>query len=96
MHDYHDGLPGYSPEQILHDGCGECEARSKTDDHGLANLDRVNFYRAWGRAARWNREGLTDLSRAEIPLLNLLWVIQLKLESYAQVPIGVVPAQWPV
>ncbi len=91
MHDYHDGLPNYSPDQILHDGCGECETRAKTDDHGIAHLDRSNFYRAWQRAAEWNQSGLLDLACAEIPMLNVLWAIQIKLESYAHIPIGRIP-----
>ena len=90
MHDYHDGLPGYSPDQVLHDGCGECEARSKQPDGGMAYLDRLNFVRAWERAAEWNRAGLLDLARAEIPMLSILWSVQLKLENYG-VPIGQVP-----
>ncbi len=92
MHDYHDGLPGYSPDQILHDGCGECEHRAKSDDHGIAHLDHRNFYRAWLRAVEWNMRGLTDLARAEIPMLNALWAVQVKLESCTGLPIGHLPA----
>jgi hypothetical protein len=90
MHDYHEGLTGYSPDQILHDGCSECEARSKETAGGLIHLDRSNIARAWARAALWNRSGLSDISRCEIPLLSALWVVQLKLEQYG-VPIGQVP-----
>lgn len=90
MHDYHEGLIGYSAAQILHDHCGECEARAKETAGGVVHLDRTNFARAWARAAEWNRAGLADVARAEIPLLSALWVIQLKLEQYG-VPIGQVP-----
>ena len=90
-HDYHDGLDGYSPEQILHDGCAECEARSKETAGGLAYLDKTNFVRAWKRAAEWNQHGLLDLAESEITLLQTLWIIQIKLESFG-VPIGQVPA----
>lgn len=90
MHDYHDGLPGFDPAQILHDGCQECEQRSDATDGGLAHLDRQNFALAWQRSAQWNRSGLANLSRAEIPLLNILWSVQIKLEQYG-VPIGEVP-----
>jgi hypothetical protein len=90
MHDYHDALPGYSEAQILHDGCGECEARSKRPDGGLGTLDRDNFVRAWIRSAEWNRAGLTDLARAEIPLLSILWSVQIKLQNHGW-PIGMVP-----
>ena len=34
-HDYHEGRPSYSAQQILHDGCGECEARGKDPDRGV-------------------------------------------------------------
>ena len=91
MHDYHNGLPGYSADQILHDGCGECEARAASLDHGLAHLDRNNFYRAWARAAEWNRSGLTDVARAEIPLLSVLWAVQIKLDAYADIAVGTMP-----
>ena len=91
-HDYHDGLPGYSSEQLLHDGCGECETRAKAGDHGIAQLDRQNFYHAWKRAAEWNGNGgLTGpVSAAEAPMLRALWAVQLQLERRG-VPIGEVP-----
>jgi hypothetical protein len=93
-HDYHDGLPGYSKAQILHDGCAECEARAKRDDHGIGSLDQQNFARAWRRAADWNTQ-IADrherpVAKAEAPLLNALWAVQLQLERRG-VPIGEVP-----
>ncbi len=90
MHDYHEGLPGWSEAQILHDGCGECEARAQSRNHGIANLDKWNFARAWQRAAQWNTDGLPDLAKAEVPMLDVLWAVQCKLENYG-VPIGTVP-----
>jgi len=90
MHDYHEGHPGYSDNQILHDGCEECATRAKHDDHGISSLDKGRFARAWVRAAQWNREGLSDLATAERPLLTVLWSIQLRLENYG-VPIGELP-----
>ena len=90
MHSYHEGLPGYSPTQILHDGCEECEARSRETAGGVARLDKWNFARAWARAAEWNNGGLPDLARAEMPLLNALWAVQVQLENFG-VPIGLVP-----
>ena len=100
MHDYHEGLPGFAETQILHDGCGECEARAASFGHGLVHLDRGTFFRAYARAAEWNQDGLLDLARAEIPLLTILWELQIKLESYAGQPIGMplrveFPAQEP-
>lgn len=91
MHDYHDALPGYRPEQLLHDGCGECEARAARSDHGLANLDAGRFERAWQRAAQLGQKGLPGMSNAEHELLSMLWLIQVKLETRG-VPIGVCPS----
>jgi len=90
MHDYHDALPGYDERQIWHDGCAECEDRSQRLAIGM--LDQGNFERAWVRAAKWNREGGAGLaiSRAEKPLLDALWAIQVQLERRGW-PLGVVP-----
>jgi hypothetical protein len=89
-HDFHDVLPGYSPDQIWHDGCWECEARSADLGAGVGSLDTANFARAWKRAADWNLSGLPDMSAAEVPLLKALWAVQLQLERRG-VPIGQVP-----
>jgi hypothetical protein len=91
MHDYHEAAANYSPNQVLHDECGECEARSKSADGGLAHLDRQNFFMAWHRATEWNRNGLPDLARAEMPLLCILWSVQLKLEQCCHLPVGELP-----
>jgi hypothetical protein len=90
-HDYHEGLPGYSAGQILHDGCPECETRSKSRDLGIGILDAQRFVKAWQRAAAWNRHGVTDVSAAERPMLNVLWAIQLRLEQCG-INIGEVPS----
>ena len=90
MHDYHEAQPGYSENQVLHDGCAECKERSERSDGGISSMDRTRFARAWARAAEWNRAGLPDIARAEMPALNILWSVQLKLESYG-FPIGVLP-----
>ncbi len=95
-HDYHQGLPGYSKAQILHDGCAECETRAKRDDHGIGSLDRQNFARAWERAADWNAPAdrgmrtARTLADAEVPMLSALWSVQLQLERRG-IPIGEVP-----
>jgi hypothetical protein len=90
MHSYHEGLPGFSPAQLLHDGCAECESRAGSRDHGIANLDRHNFRLAWQRSAQWNTVGVPDIARAEIPMLSVLWSVQLHLERYG-FPIGQLP-----
>jgi hypothetical protein len=89
-HDYHGGLPGYSAAQILHDGCGECEARGEHAWDAIARLDHGSFNRAWERAAAWNKTGLPDISGAEANVLRTLWTVQLQLERRG-VPIGTVP-----
>ncbi len=91
-HDYHDGLPGYSEAQILHDGCGECEARGRNLNIAIGSLDKGRFALAWRRAADWNRTtDVLDISRAERPLLEALWAVQLKLELRG-IEIGEVPS----
>lgn len=89
-HSCHESLPGYSAAQILHDGCDECEHRAKSRNHGLSSLDNSNFDRAWRRAAEWNRHGLADIAGAEVPMLDVLWAIQLHLERRGW-PIGEPP-----
>lgn len=91
MHDYHEGLPGYSPAQILHDGCRECEDRAASRNHGLASLDKTNFARAWVRAAEWNRSGLGDVAQVEVPMFDVLWAVQCQLENFGW-PVGQLPA----
>lgn len=90
-HDYHESLPGFSPAQVLHDGCGECEARGANVSRAINALDSGNFARAWERATAWNRGGgPSDISMTERPLLNTLWSLQLQLEKRG-VPIGEMP-----
>jgi hypothetical protein len=90
MHDDHEKLPGYDQAQILHDDCGECEGRAKTPNLGIAYLDRTRFAWAWARAAEWNRDGLPNVSNAEVPMLSVLWAVQCQLENYGH-QIGQVP-----
>jgi hypothetical protein len=90
-HDYHDALPGYSRQQVLHDGCRECEARAASADHGISKLDKHRFASAWARAAEWNQKGLPDVASAEVPMLRVLWSVQLALHSWG-LPVGALPA----
>jgi hypothetical protein len=94
MHDFHEGLPGYDPAQMLHDGCGECERRSNLPGHGIADLDLTQFRLAWERATKWNREGLPNLSHAEMAALSALWAVQLQFERLGS-PLGELP-MWPL
>jgi hypothetical protein len=49
-HVYHEGLPGYHPESILHDGCPECEERSRRGVDGVLALDRDRQLTLWRSA----------------------------------------------
>lgn len=92
-HDYHQGLDTYHRDQILHDGCAECEYRAEHPETAIANLDVGNFERAWARAAAWqtgNGDARDTLSRAEVPVLRLLWAVQVQLERRG-VPVGHCP-----
>lgn len=87
VHDPHSG----PDTQVLRDGCHECAARAGEVDHGLSHLDRLSFRSAWKRAASLNREGLADVSATELPLLGMLWSVQIKLEDCCDLPIGKLP-----
>ena len=78
-HNYHEALPGYHPDQILTDGCAECEWRSRREDHGIGTLDPQRFFRAWARAREWAADGLDSVSQAELPLLAVLSAIDTQL-----------------
>lgn len=93
VHAYHQGLPGYRDDQILHDGCEECEYRGGRPDCGIGYLDSGNFARAWARAAQLGRSGLPGASQAEIPLLKVLWAVQVQLQGNG-VPIGYLPGRY--
>lgn len=92
IHDYHEALPGFDVRQIWHDHCLECENRGKTLPHSLGMLDSVNFFRAWQRAADWNRDlEVGPISNAEKPLLELLWAMQVMFERECGLPLGELP-----
>lgn len=90
-HGYHEGMPGYHPDQLLTDGCEECEQRAARDSRGIAQLDTYRFARAWRRATQFGYGQAPHVSRAEAPLLNTLWAVQLQLEQRG-IPIGTMPA----
>lgn len=84
-HGYHDVLPGFHPDQVLHDGCAECEERGANLELAIGKLDHERFPAAWRRAAECYRTGGTldrsTLSSAELPLLKTLWAIIVQLEQ---------------
>jgi hypothetical protein len=89
-HDYHEGLPNFSPHQLFHDGCDECEQRAS---HQYA-FAKVDLKAAWLRAYRWEKRQLSEaeqpISIAEAPHLRMIWTIQVLLERDG-VPLGVYP-----
>jgi hypothetical protein len=92
-HDYHEGLPGFDPQQILVDGCLECETRSRWSDHGICSLDRERFAEAWVRAHQWHMKRLDNVSDAELPLLETLASVQAAMRR-AEVHITEVQVPW--
>jgi hypothetical protein len=92
-HAYHEAEPGFDERQILYDGCPECMHRSADPTMFLAHADNATFARAWKRAFDWkaSRGGgydvTGDLSHAEVPILNILWGIQVAFER-AGVPLN--------
>lgn len=89
-HDFHDGQPGYSPAQILHDGCQECRDRGRYPWQAILRLDPLRFAYAWHRAAQFERGELADVCATEVPVLRVLWAVQIRLEERG-FPIGVLP-----
>lgn len=75
-HDSHVGHQGYSPRQVLKDFCVACLDLSGDLAAAVDDMDRDTFERAWDRARRKSRTGLTDMSAAEGPLLDVLAAVQ--------------------
>ena len=59
----------------------------------MMELDAQRFQEAWLRAFWWQHDDDDSLvlSRAEMPLLKLLWAIQVALERYYGWPVGTMP-----
>ena len=89
-HGYHEIQPGYSPAQVLHDGCTECAERSESPWLAIEHLDYTAFPAAWARATQLGLGKLNDTSHAEAPVLEVLWAIQVQLERHG-VPLGEFP-----
>lgn len=86
-HDYHEALPGYDPDQLLVDGCAECEMRAGFADHGIGNLDPARFRHACIRARMWQRDGLANISDAELPMLTVLAAVEAQLDVMWTAPL---------
>lgn len=80
-HDYHEGQPNFSPQQILKDGCKECKHRSENIDLAIGHMDRYTFARAWNRAALWAKVGLHNGSQAEMSVIRAIRAMQVKLQE---------------
>lgn len=81
MHDYHDALPGFSEEQVLIDGCAECEWRAEDLERALSHFDSQYFRRACQRATAWRRDGLTDVSDAELKVFRPLSAVLVRVRD---------------
>lgn len=95
-HDDHQAQPGYDERQILVDGCRKCEERSMDCLNTLGWMDGQTFARAWRRAYEWQYrdkpEELGPLSEYEMPVLHMLWALQIMLERCCRVPLGQLPS----
>lgn len=91
VHDYHPGLPGYDPDAILHDGCGECEERSSEAVSGLLELDDKNIDLLWRRVLNTEYGGQVEAndagryrSNCEARLGHTLYLIGVLLERSSE------------
>jgi hypothetical protein len=97
-HDYHPGLPGYHPDQILHDGCAECERRGANVETAIGSMDHKRFEKAWLRTADQRASTPPSGDRggprsvAESKVLDAIWAIQVHLENRG-IPIGDLPGE---
>lgn len=90
VHSEHTSLEGYHEDQLLHDGCPECEYRGENVEQAISHLDTERFRLAWLRAAELQLHGLANSSRAETPMLRALAAVQVQLERRGT-PIGDMP-----
>lgn len=82
-HVYHEELPGYSAEQILHDGCPECEHRGKHPFDAVAHLDTTSFRRLLVRSGMFDNGKLDDVADCEVELLKITGIIVRKTAALA-------------
>jgi len=90
-HTVHENLPGFKPDQLLVDGCPECERRGKNLTEAMGNLDAKRVVEAWRRAYRWQVLGDVIPSSAEAPMLSAMWSVQVLLERVAGLQLGQLP-----
>jgi hypothetical protein len=89
-HVYHGDLPGYDPQQILHDGCPECEERGRDPVMAINHMDRERFDRAVTRAFALSRSGSSGLaiSAAEAKTLGVISAVYERLRDSSVLPIS--------
>lgn len=93
-HANHPSLPGYNEQQLLVDGCPECEERGSDPHVAICHLDKQRFARAWARAAEWQsgKAGVAlTISESEAPMLRQLWTVQVMFERLYDQPLGELP-----
>jgi hypothetical protein len=90
VHDEHTHLEGYHEDQLLHDGCAECEWRGKDPAMAIQHLDPLRFAHAWRRACMMQLHGIPNCSKAERPMLDVFAATAVQLERRG-LPIGVLP-----
>lgn len=82
-HAYHEKLPNYNPDSILHDGCEECEDRGNAGLDGLLELDHKNAQRAAERMIAWQMRGeLRPTDDSEARLLKTVYLMFVWLERF--------------
>jgi hypothetical protein len=86
-HDIHAGPEG----AVLWDECGECRYRSEHPDMAISHMDPRSLAEAWARAMEWNAGDLRDVTSAELPVLRILWAVQVQLEQRG-FPLGRIPS----
>ena len=84
-HVYHEALPGYSADDVLHDGCPECDARAADPRIGLSHLDDRNRIRMWAkmRAYHFQGGGVDPVSQNDLQVMGLMYTIAVFLERAA-------------
>lgn len=73
-HVYHEGLPGYDPASVLHDGCPECEERSRRGLDGVLALDRDRQLALW-------QDPVTRTSACDARLRRELYTVAVFLQG---------------
>lgn len=90
VHAYHDGLAGFDPRNVLHDGCEECESRAAAGIDGVLALDGANRLQLWDDmlAYEWGT-GVSigrNPSRADHRVMRTLYLVAVLMEGFGVKP----------